>query len=792
LFKKLYFKILHDKIQNYSPIHLVFYVTVVVSAALWSSLIYLPGTDDLSSYLVDMQIIMGIATVAAIATLFLSLPSSLTFIAITGSVFISRILQLNDSKMHFLGIEIILITIAMMALAVYLYKVQISFLLIANKNKELLRTQNLQQMEITRLNDNLEKRLKDERIISVGIQDALDFQSRVLENSLSGMFVIDTSGNFIQLNEIGASILGYSKEELFGKPAVLYFENSASGGLKLQLLNVLKKGKIIKGYETFINQKNGNTAQIILNASPLQKGNKISGAVVIIDDSTEKNRQNIMRKIRIDTLEMATSEKNLENIVAFVLKGFNNLNSRFSSVFFLYDQNTEKFSYSLSTGIPKNLIKQLQNTRDEIADLPHYKAKTIKKPYKLNNLSKLNFPGYYKKYLVKNKINSSLSIPIRDSHDQIAGIFEIYSFELNFPDGIDMQYVREFAQLIGLVTERKKIENELKVKNKSLSSLYELSSTVLKEIDQDILFDKIFHVLNSIQEIETIDRIKIFLPKAGRLELYYNSQKSDEHEDYCRNIGIGECLCGKTFVTGEVIFSGNSEVDPDHSIIDKRLPAHSHITIPLIGKEKICGVLCLYTAKTNINLSENKKFFFLSVGRQVGLALENTSLYEELKKMSLNDPLTGLANRHRMNIVVQKLIPKMKRKKIPVALAFLDIDHFKEFNDTYGHALGDQLLMTIAKIIQETIREEDLAVRYGGEEFLLIFSETDIPTAKNIVERIRNLMVEKTNITMSAGISSFLSEMSFDEALELADQALYKAKNTGRDKIVTTELTIQN
>ena len=125
----------------------------------------------------------------------------------------------------------------------------------------------------------------------------------------------------------------------------------------------------------------------------------------------------------------------------------------------------------------------------------------------------------------------------------------------------------------------------------------------------------------------------------------------------------------------------------------------------------------------------------------------------------------------------------------------IDVDHFKKFNDTYGHQLGDEVLKTVAATLQESSRETDSAYRFGGEEFVLVLRETEVEAARDAAERFRQ-KVEKvaegvhlpSQVTVSIGVSAVGAEISsIDSLIEAADEALYQAKNNGRNQVVVNQ-----
>ncbi|MEZ0347315.1 MAG: GGDEF domain-containing protein [Thermus sp.] len=160
--------------------------------------------------------------------------------------------------------------------------------------------------------------------------------------------------------------------------------------------------------------------------------------------------------------------------------------------------------------------------------------------------------------------------------------------------------------------------------------------------------------------------------------------------------------------------------------------------------------------------------------------------------LALTDPLTGLLNRRGLETELPKLLALTQRYHTPLSVALLDIDHFKCVNDSFGHPVGDKVLEVLGRILQESIRREDLAVRYGGEEFLLLLYGADEQAAKEVVERIRSrFRTQKVDpipypLTLSAGIAGGKVPKGQEEVEEWflkADYALLRAKESGRDRI---------
>jgi len=167
------------------------------------------------------------------------------------------------------------------------------------------------------------------------------------------------------------------------------------------------------------------------------------------------------------------------------------------------------------------------------------------------------------------------------------------------------------------------------------------------------------------------------------------------------------------------------------------------------------------------------------------IVIENIRLKKEHEQNSLKDTLTGLWNRRRLSLFTEKLMAQVQRSQKEFAIILLDIDFFKKFNDTYGHLKGDQLLVDLAQCLQNIAREQDLVVRLGGEEFLIVLPDTNLLQAQQVAERIIATVSKEVSVTVSAGIALYIPEISFEHIVKHADDALYLAKKQGRDQFVT-------
>jgi len=324
---------------------------------------------------------------------------------------------------------------------------------------------------------------------------------------------------------------------------------------------------------------------------------------------------------------------------------------------------------------------------------------------------------------------------------------------------------------------------DLAARNADISILYKVSSEISRTIDMQDLFPNILNTIFGIDILRVEKKGGIFLVNGDNMDLISHAGHKDDFIESHRDLKVGDCLCGLAAKTGEIITSGHCHKDSRHTFNYPGMTPHGHVIIPLKAVEKVVGVLYLYLPADS-EIDERIMQTLISIGNLTGIAISNSLLYEQTKVRSLHDPLTNVANRNLMDVELEKYFARAKRFESPLSVIMLDLDNFKKFNDTYGHTAGDKLLVDTAAILLKEVRETDVVVRYGGEEFLVLLPEAEIQDAYEVAERIRKSVEDTTGVTISIGISSYSAGMQNGRVLiKKADEALYRAKHRGKNRI---------
>ena len=201
----------------------------------------------------------------------------------------------------------------------------------------------------------------------------------------------------------------------------------------------------------------------------------------------------------------------------------------------------------------------------------------------------------------------------------------------------------------------------------------------------------------------------------------------------------------------------------------------------------------------SVALIEVRKMLYINLAICLGITLLvlllmylSLSRYQRrLEEMAATDKLSGLLNRQAFTILMDRLMAEHSRQPRPLSILLLDVDHFKSVNDLHGHAAGDRVLRRVAELLRQDLRQSDIAVRWGGEEFLVVLDNCDLAEAQRIAEKIREriaqerLDIDGTHfaVTISVGVSQFSGDEFPEQAISRADAGLYQAKNNGRNRV---------
>ena len=326
------------------------------------------------------------------------------------------------------------------------------------------------------------------------------------------------------------------------------------------------------------------------------------------------------------------------------------------------------------------------------------------------------------------------------------------------------------------------IKESISTPHRSLNPKEIITST-LKAIYKDFKFDRLYVMkvvknLRSLKVIESLDAVDTRMDLKS-IEIPINKTAG----------GFVHCLRNQEPVMVRGRTSGEKKALEQFKIKEM-------VIVPFYSNNKVIGILGMDNIASKKTIVPDVLFSIAIVANELGMALENAGAYNEAKAVSLKDGLTGLLNR----VAIDELLSKSFRKAVggenDLSLVMIDVDYFKKFNDKFGHQAGDNVLKLIATTLKKLSRPFDYVGRYGGEEFIVILNNTDLPKAIVYAERIRKeiehlgrLLVNRfpgLSLTVSAGVSEYQKNVkNRDNLIAIADKALYRAKETGRNRVVS-------
>ena len=389
-------------------------------------------------------------------------------------------------------------------------------------------------------------------------------------------------------------------------------------------------------------------------------------------------------------------------------------------------------------------------------------------------------------------VHSILSFPLMQD-DQLAWVLQIYNSVLG-EDSV--QILQTYCKHLSIIFENIRLKEEIEAGSNILSVVTEFNDAIGAQLEAPELYRTILLKAAELLKAEQAS-LMIYDDTSGDLAIKF---VKGLNEKIVQNLRLkpGEGIAGFVFETGKPLLVHDINEDSRFEARQRaRYKTKSLMSIPLKVHHRKIGVLNVADKIDEDRFNEKDLKLLESIAGHAAVALERTGFYrmsEDLRKISLTDSLTELYNRRFFQDRMNEEIERARRHSHPVSLIMLDIDDFKNYNDSYGHLAGDEALRLTASIIKNSVRNIDLVVRYGGEEFAVILPLTETIAARDIAERIRtgvsgrffpdDSMRNSVRLTVSLGIASFpVHAGNMIELLGNADKALYLAKVSGKNKV---------
>jgi diguanylate cyclase (GGDEF)-like protein len=326
-----------------------------------------------------------------------------------------------------------------------------------------------------------------------------------------------------------------------------------------------------------------------------------------------------------------------------------------------------------------------------------------------------------------------------------------------------------------------------------------------KALTSSLQLDQVLRtIMEKINEVLHPDTWSLLLMDADKGELYFQiaTGKGAEALKDVR-IKLGQGLAGWVAQTGEVVVVPDTSKDSRFfAQVDARtkMETRSIVAVPVRFRDHCLGVIELINCIGPDGFSPRDLALLEALADYAAIAIENARHVQRIHELTITDDCTSLYNARHLNFMLDTEIYRSHRYAFEFSLIFIDLDHFKLVNDTYGHLMGSKLLAEIGEAIKDKCRLIDLAFRYGGDEFVVLLPQTSKENALGVARRLHKLIREavwlkepglNVHITASVGVASYPSDSRTKaELLHLADEAMYMVKNTTRDSVAAASLGV--
>jgi diguanylate cyclase (GGDEF)-like protein/PAS domain S-box-containing protein len=592
----------------------------------------------------------------------------------------------------------------------------------------------------------------------------------VFDSLQDAVIIFDKDCKIVMANEATLKFLDYKLEEIIGKRLVEtdFFKNPESKTAATMGLMRILAGEQPESAVYEIVGIDGRTIMGEINSTPLIRNGKTIALICVVRDVTKRFQTE--RELKLANILLSTQQDtSLDGILAVNEEAkIISYNRRFLDIW----------------GIPKDIMESRSNER-----ALEFASNKVVNPEDTNAVVRhlyehSNEKSHDEIFLKDGRVFDRYSAPMTDGEGRYHGRVWYFRDITQYRQAED-KIIQANAKLIATVNKleeqnnHNRILSEMREMLQACSSLAEVPSVIRSSMG------KLFPCASGA----------LFMMSASRSDLESVIQWGDFPADLEDNIFAPDACWGLR--RGCVHMVEKVSIGPLCPHV-KHPPETAYVCLPLVAKGDVLGMLHLRGSQSiSLELQEKMtwdlKELSATVSEYLSLSIANIKLGEKLAAQSIRDPLTGLFNRRYMEEILQREILRAERKNTPIGIVMADIDSFKRFNDTYGHAAGDELLARVGDFLKTTIRGADVACRYGGEEFILFLPESSgentLQRIDKIREKIQSLDIRYHGeqlgpITFSFGIAIY-PEHGTDAAtlLKTVDAALYRAKQNGRNRI---------
>jgi diguanylate cyclase (GGDEF)-like protein/PAS domain S-box-containing protein len=586
----------------------------------------------------------------------------------------------------------------------------------------------------------------------------------IWESATNAMVISDADGIVLMANPAYAALYGYPLEQVVGQSFTLIFPAEQRVQVLEQYRHIFQSAASTQPFESTVLHADGNERVVESHISFLERNGQRYALLSIIHDITERKR----------------TEDALRESQRFIQK----IADTIPGILYVYDLIQDRNVYS----------------NRQISDILGYSAEDVQSMGS-DFIPNLLHPDDLANIIWYRADLSNISDEMIVSHEyRIRGADGTWRWLLSHEVAFMRTEDAQLQQILGIahdITERKQMEQAIQRRMQQFEALRETMHQITSELELEPLLQAVLE-----------RAVGLLHAASGQIALY-----DIEHDELevlaCTCVGINRIHTRqpiKDNATSYVIHTQQPLVITEHQTWEERLPQYAHLgghallLVPLLAKDQVLGILIIGHDQPERSFQDDDVELLTLFAQQVTVALQNAHLFAEVQRLATLDPLTELYNRRSFAEMAQQAFAQARRYGHALSVIMLDIDHFKQVNDHFGHLAGDQMLQAVARQCLMALRTADVIGRYGGEEIVMVLPETNSEQARQVAERLRQSLSLApiptdrgvATLTVSLGVASttYADNISLEQLIDLADQALYAAKQAGRNRVIVWENTL--
>jgi diguanylate cyclase (GGDEF)-like protein/PAS domain S-box-containing protein len=625
------------------------------------------------------------------------------------------------------------------------------------------------------------------------IEEDLRIVTQAIEQSEQTIVITDRDGAIEYVNPFFTVMTGYTREEALGQNPRILKSGMMPPEIYQELWKTILSGETWRG-ELLNRNKKGDLYWEEAVISPVRDGQGAITHFVATKNNITKRKQtedaleksdSDLRLIYDISLELAAINDRDNLIQTIVRRAPSILKASMGGLYLVEEDGmtlTLVAGHNLPDGILGKNLRSGEGLSGKVlktglpAMVPDYSAWEFRSPL---------FASY--------PFRRTLAVPLKTSA-RIIGVINITDFVSTEPFTEDeVRLAMLFADQAAGALEKAHLLDVSRRRTNQMAAVSRIGQAVTSNLQIDQVIRKLYEQCLQILPLDVF-YVATYDADSGLIEHPLFIDQGLVKDVSPRNITDIPGLSGEVIRQRYTLYipdTADPQVKNEHQIIHVGGEvARSYLGVPLTTHGQIIGVISIQSYSPNAYLYEQIQLLE-TIAIQAAIALENAQLFERMRSMAITDVLTQINTRRHFFELAQIEIIRAIRYGHLLSVIMIDIDRFKNINDTCGHDIGDQALYCVAQLLKRTLRQVDIIGRYGGEEFAALLPETGLKDACLAAERLRRAVEamvipganDKVHVTISMGVAELNMEVrTLEELLKRADQALYRAKETGRNR----------